>query len=122
INKTDLPIDQRKEVEKELLQVTLYTQNLLLNLLYWAQNNLTNPSAITMEKVQILPAIAGTIYLYQNIASEKNVTFEQEIEDSAFIFGKAELLDIVIRNVLNNAVKFTPGGGKVILRAEQEGA
>ena len=53
--------------------------------------------------------------LLRNIAEYKGITFITHLPDHALVTGDANMLSTVIRNLLTNAIKFTPAGGTVTL-------
>lgn len=50
-------------------------------------------------------------------ASEKGVQVQVEADDRSFIWANPEQFDQVLLNLLENAVKFTPSGGRVCVRS-----
>ena len=59
---------------------------------------------------------------YASRAGEKGVSLATECEDpSAKLQCDATLLELILQNLLDNAIKFTPPGGKVSVRFEAEG-
>jgi len=53
--------------------------------------------------------------LYEPIADEKGVALEVRIDAEATVHGDRDLLVEAIANLVDNAIKFTPKGGKVQL-------
>ena len=51
------------------------------------------------------------------LAQEKNLRFERNIPTTLPVFGDADHLIRLFLNLLDNAVKYTPSGGQIILRA-----
>lgn len=53
---------------------------------------------------------------YQILAKEKNHSIEiKQSNDLPLVFADVSLVERVIQNLLDNAIKFTPEGGKIIL-------
>ncbi len=59
--------------------------------------------------------------LYEPIAEDKRVAFMVQIEDQLTVRGDRDLLFEAIANLVDNAVKFTPEGGRVELGALRRG-
>jgi signal transduction histidine kinase len=56
--------------------------------------------------------------LYAPLAEEKSIHFTAEIAQAALVKGNHQLIAQAIGNLLDNAFKYTPAGGRVILRLE----
>jgi PAS domain S-box-containing protein len=65
--------------------------------------------------VQLAPLIREAGDLYDPIAENKGVTLRVEALDGATVHGDRDLLFEAVANLLDNAVKFTPEGGRVEL-------
>ncbi|WP_247877880.1 HAMP domain-containing sensor histidine kinase [Azospirillum sp. TSO22-1] len=59
--------------------------------------------------------------LYEPLAEEKGLAFAVEIRARPSVAGNAQLLAQAVANLLDNAVKYTPEGGRVVLSVEAEG-
>ena len=57
---------------------------------------------------------------FENVWEEKDIEFEADLEDRAYIEADEELMAIVWTNLLSNAVKFTPNGGKITLTEKSD--
>ena len=53
------------------------------------------------------------------MADNKGVAFSAQMPDNAIVAGDRNMLAIVVRNLLINAVKFTPAGGQVMFEVSQ---
>lgn len=77
---------------------------------------------ISFDDVDISELIRGCFTLISSAAKEKNITLQNNIpEDFPMFPGDALRLKQVFSNILSNAVKCTPDGGKVTVSAEQSG-
>jgi signal transduction histidine kinase len=92
--------------------------NLLYSLLDWAQVQAGrmpyNPVVFDLTAA-LKKTDAGII---QNMANSKGVIFDMQIPDTALVTGDCDMLTTTIRNLLANAVKFTPKGGNVTLKVQ----
>src|SRR5215470_5385087 len=67
------------------------------------------------SEIQLAPLIREVGDLYDPIADNKSVTLRVEASDEATVHGDRDLLFEAIANLVDNAVKFTPEGGRVNL-------
>jgi PAS domain S-box-containing protein len=67
------------------------------------------------SEVQLAALIREAGDLYEPIAENKGVTLRVEAPDGAVAHGDRDLLFEAVANLLDNAVKFTPEGGRVEL-------
>lgn len=59
--------------------------------------------------------------LLKDLIEKKKLLFRKDIGLEHFAFVDERMLEIVLRNVLNNAIKFTPEGGRIdVIAKEQE--
>ena len=59
--------------------------------------------------------------MYDVLSEEDELEFSQDIADDLHIMGNRQLIAQAITNLLDNAVKYTPKGGKIGLRAYRHG-
>ena len=67
------------------------------------------------SQVQLAPLVREVGDLYEPIAEDKRVTLQVEAADEAIVHGDRDLLFEAVANLVDNAVKFTPEGGRVAL-------
>ncbi|WP_085905673.1 ATP-binding protein [Kiloniella majae] len=66
----------------------------------------------------ITEILNSCIHKVKATAQEENITIDLQLDDStALIFADPEKVNHIINNVLSNAIKFTPQGGKISLRS-----
>ena len=91
----------------------------LNNLLSWGQTQMNG--SITRHSVTNLDCIVEeNIALLSEIAEAKNITLVNRIEPNCQIWSDPNQIDIIIRNLLSNALKFTPNNGQIIIGAIQK--
>jgi signal transduction histidine kinase len=67
------------------------------------------------SQVQLAPLVREVGDLYEPIAEDKHVTLQVEPADEATVHGDRDLLFEAVANLVDNAVKFTPEGGRLTL-------
>jgi two-component system phosphate regulon sensor histidine kinase PhoR len=76
---------------------------------------------LEVEDVALEPVVAGTIERLRLFAEQQGVTLAADLPDSLPpVRADSERMAQVLMNLLHNAVKFSPSGGRVIVGAESE--
>lgn len=89
---------------------------LLDNLLNWALQQ-RNVVLLQPQQFEIEEVITEIVDLYSQIATEKNVELQVNIPTDITVFSDIHAFSTIVRNLVDNAVKFTPKGGQVKLKA-----
>ncbi len=92
------------------------TYKLLENLLVWSRSQ-TGKIKFNPEKLLVDNLFNMIIDMYQNNASVKNIKITSHIDNDMIIFADRNMISTIIRNLLNNAIKFTHKNGSVHLSA-----
>lgn len=90
--------------------------DLLDNLLSWARTQ-TGRMGYNPEKISLQPLVDEAIQLLAENAFQKNISIIQHIPEDAFFYADREMINVVVRNLISNAIKFTEPGGKVTITA-----
>ena len=67
------------------------------------------------SQVQLAPLLREVGDLYEPIAEDKRVVLQVDVAGEATVHGDRDLLFEAVANLVDNAVKFTPEGGRVTL-------
>jgi signal transduction histidine kinase len=70
--------------------------------------------------VDMRALLKDVVELYEPVAEEKNVTLQTQLTSSLLVSGDADLLFQLFANLLDNAVKFSPYGERIVIEAMQE--
>ncbi|MEN8120942.1 MAG: ATP-binding protein [Bacteroidota bacterium] len=110
--------EDKKEIISKIYVTAKQIYSLLENLLTWSQSQ---RGLIQFEPFsQDLHNIINTnINLHKTAAENKNINLITEVDDELKVFCDRNMINTVVRNLLNNAVKFTPSDGEIIIRAEK---
>jgi ligand-binding sensor domain-containing protein/signal transduction histidine kinase len=110
--------DDRLNMIKQAQSTTNQTYFLVDNLLDWAKIQTNNiqyyPIQIDLEKV-----IIQIFELYRNIAEIKKISLHYNLPDKLIAFADNNLLETTLRNLINNAIKFSLTGGSIKVTANK---
>jgi signal transduction histidine kinase len=102
-------------MSRQLAAVSL----LLENLLYWSRSQLQGEGVLHKETFDIHTIIEQNIILLHESASQKEISLTNETLPGMHLYAYADPnhVDIVIRNLISNAIKFTHQGGSIEVSA-----
>ncbi len=101
------------ELKKQLFSVN----ELMNNLLRWASRSFDKEQYAPPIIFNLDSVIQLNINLLTCITKEKNISLNNHSDSRIPTYANADQIDIVIRNLLLNAVKFTPPGGSIAITA-----
>jgi signal transduction histidine kinase len=76
---------------------------------------------LNRQNVDLCSLLREVMELYQYVAEEKEIAVETDLQSSCVAWVDPNRLRQVFANLLDNAIKYTPRGGKVNIRAHSEG-
>lgn len=114
LGQISMSAEEKSAIEKDLLRSTRQTSELLQNILSWSKDQM-NGVAVHLKQIYIQNTLDNTIRIQQNLAEDKCISFMYDIHPDQQVIADPNMLQLVIRNLLNNAVKFTPAGGQIKL-------
>jgi PAS domain S-box-containing protein len=86
--------------------------SLLENLLYWAKNQNASISFYPSQ-LNLTDLIKEVVDFHEVSAMLKNIIVMAESEPNLQIFADQNMVTTILRNLISNAIKFTPKNGKV---------
>lgn len=121
VTEYDLDTAERRLVEDDLLKVTRRTIDMLGTLLSWSKGQMDGV-AVKLGYVSLRSALFNTLELERSIALKKEITLAADLDWDIKIVADTDMLQMVIRNLLNNAIKFTNAGGEISFKVKQIGS
>lgn len=119
INKGALTEEESKTLLEQLETQYINTTGLLDNLLGWLKSQITGKE---LEKSDInVYELMNGMHLEQKIAlMRKRIKFINNTSSDANIMAEKEMIKIIFRNLITNAIKFTPLDGRIEISFAQD--
>ena len=114
---TDMTEEENNQIKHRLLQVTKETSEMLANVLAWSKSQLDG-ARVDIIAVNVSRELTKGLSLEKSIAYNKNITLDLVLKEEVHVAADLNMFLIVVRNLVNNAIKFTPEGGKVEVSME----
>ncbi|RKZ41456.1 MAG: hybrid sensor histidine kinase/response regulator [Gammaproteobacteria bacterium] len=108
--------------KKNWLQMLMQTANngydLLMNLLNWSKSQ-TGRLQVNPTKVILQYLMIRNVKSQYDKANCKKIGIVADVDENLSAFVDVNLLDIVLRNLISNAIKFTKASGTIQVTAKQ---
>lgn len=72
---------------------------------FYSHNTITDVSTLLVNKVT----------LFKESVAHKGITMESDVDEECYVRADPYAIDRIFNNLLDNALKYTPSGGKIIL-------
>ena len=83
---------------------------------------LAESGSASMAPVNLAEVVADVIELYRPLAEDKNMALDTDLDAEQLVNGNAQLLAQAVANLFDNAIKYTPSGGRIAVRVERRGS
>jgi signal transduction histidine kinase len=74
---------------------------------------LAETGTVAREPVDLSELVASMVELYAPVSEERGIKLESAVASGAQVQGSRQLLAQALANLLDNAIKFTPDGGRI---------
>jgi len=118
IENPGLPEKEREELLRMMASSSEVTYNLLDNLLVWGRSQ-TGKLKATPTRVNVKELIDESLELINIGLKEKHLKVEVYVSEEHFVEADRDQLYIVIRNLVSNAMKFTPEKGNIYISSKK---
>ena len=123
IAETALQSDQGRERYEEALADCLEESErvlMLLNTLMDISEAETGTMKLSLVPVNISDLIEDTVGLYEYVAEDKNITISVNCAKNIAMTADRSRMRQVLANLVDDAIKYTPSGGSVVIDAYHE--
>ena len=103
-----------KDILVELSTNVGYTSELLENLLVWAQSQLQG-TVVKQKNFNLNEIVESKSFLFTDQLKSKSISFKNNVDKDVWLFADIDMVDLVVRNLVANAIKFTPHGGEIVV-------
>lgn len=118
LNKGAISQEEFNHLSRNLENDLNSSSNLLDNLLAWSKSQLDGIE-LNKTNLNLLLEVTALENLFQTQLKAKAISLEVSINQDLNILADRETIQIAIRNILSNAIKFTPHGGKIVVDANK---
>lgn len=110
-----------EQVKKNIAKIHTAAERLyalLENLLTWSR--IQRGAMDYSPGILALGQLVNDVFaLYRSHAEQKQISFHMTISPQTTVYADEQMLETVLRNLISNALKFTPSGGRVEVSALQ---
>ena len=111
-------IPKQKKYINIIKESSQNTFKLLENLLLWSRSQ-QGVIKFSPEKIDLKVLLFETMFNIQEQANNKDIHVLDMIPENKIIFADNNMLSTVFRNLITNAIKFTPKSGKITISAKE---
>jgi two-component system phosphate regulon sensor histidine kinase PhoR len=121
VDDADMPVDVRSQFLGKIQNQSLRLSSLVTDLLTLARLESTD-GMLDTERVDLREVVGRSIGNFRSNAEAKSVMLGSTVpEGRVVVNGDVEALELLLNNLLDNAVKYTGDGGKVEVELRVEG-
>lgn len=103
---------EKKTFVKDIKETSENLYKLAENILFWARSQ-TGSLKCTPDNIDLRELVQDNIELLEATAGQKNIKVTNELNTPVLAFADNNMVTTVIRNLISNAIKFTPRNGSI---------
>ncbi|MBV6445912.1 MAG: PAS domain-containing sensor histidine kinase [Ignavibacteriales bacterium] len=115
-----LSVEERDSFIGEIETVSHTTYGLLSNLLNWAASQ-TDKIKVQKSVFNLPENISGVVTELGGMLRRKEIEIETDYPEDFPVYSDSEMITVILRNLLTNAIKFSFRGGLVKISLKTEG-
>ena len=115
----NMSLEEIKEIIISMKESASNIYGLLENLLEWSRFK-RGSLEFSAEKINVKRVIVTCVEVFKESARKKGIDISCSISEDIEVYADSHMLETVIRNLVSNAIKFTPVGGKVRVEVENK--
>lgn len=111
--------DDARELSRQMDRKNDHLLELTDNLLSWTKSQ-SEDFTPNLEKADLNKIVNDCLKIYEPVSLDKEITLSYEEVHDLFVLADVNMLQTILRNLINNAIKFTSRTGKVEIICKQE--
>jgi signal transduction histidine kinase len=112
--------DEFLTVVQQIHLKTVQAMEFLETTLTWTKSNFDG-IRVNRENIRIRELVTPVIELYKTAMENKKFQITVDVADDLTFFTDKEISIVLIRNLISNAIKYTPNGGAIFIHALTDG-
>ncbi len=112
--------EEFKEYKGELNNKLQSVSLMLDNLLQWAKSQMKGEHILEKDDIDLHQKVQTSLNIVKDAAKQKNIALTNNVDKSMSMYADPNQIEMVLRNLISNAVKFTPNGGSVSVSAARK--
>lgn len=112
-------IKETENYAELMFQSAKHAYQLIENLFEWSQSQIGQIN-YNPEEINIKDIIEETIALFQGDLERKKIEFSQEVPKDSKVYADRNMLRVILRNLISNAIKFTENEGCIKVTFNQK--
>jgi len=112
VQQKKIPVKTLQKLIPEVVNDLNYTVGLMDNLLQWVKTQMQS-EVVYLQKVDVSQLVEETVQLVRLQADRKQINIEIDVQEELYGIMDREMIHLVLRNLLANAIKFTPEKGTI---------
>ncbi|HEY9166137.1 MAG TPA: HAMP domain-containing sensor histidine kinase [Candidatus Kryptonia bacterium] len=97
---------------RQLMSEVEYASRLAIDLIYLSRLESTET---TFSSMPLDPIVKGAMDIHAPVVNRKKISVNTNFENAICVYANRELLQRALSNVIENAVKYTPRGGQIVV-------
>jgi signal transduction histidine kinase len=120
LEKDNIPAEKLKSYSNILKKTLSQTSTLMNNLLQWAATQMHGFKPV-IDKVEVAAVAVKVMNELAASAIQKQVTVKNNISDHTYVYADADMLAVILRNLIANAIKYVqPVNGEITLELKRD--
>lgn len=120
LNEGILSEDEFRSVVPRLSKNIGYASGLLENLLFWSKSQL-HGEVVKPVHFKVKEVAESILSLYESVINEKELRVVNNIDADCIVYADKDMIQLIIRNLISNAVKFCKRGANITLSSQTDG-